>query len=413
MKRGNQSSEVVKIKQEDGAFQGFHGKKFKRTDTRGQLEQIPGREATYTTGLQYDEGRSTNPVSHALDVKKYLQKRRGVTYFWRQILFYDHEKMIRWKSLTFFWGTILEDMTLWTKVGTMLLITIGSAVLCHLIYGADAAELDTNYMDTIITQLNALTAFLLGFYLNEVVKRWWKVRDDCIGELWRAINNLCQLTATHLGEDTEDQQCKALVLRYGLLSHALCYKQAQKTDSQLQDMLEIELINKDELVILKNLRNKPQVIWVWMTSFFRYLIWDTRQIPQELVKNVHDELFRGRGAIQRTFSYIDTQVPLPYTHLNALTVHCFHLALAVICGINCTVAIHESNWGRFCLQVAMIGSFGPLYQGILIISAKLQNPLGDDDIDFPRMAYHMALQETGEAFFLAAQQNKHLSSTIG
>jgi len=268
-------------------------------------------------------------------------------------------------------------------------------------------------MDAVVTQMNSLTAFLLGFFLNEVIKRWWKIRESCIGALWKSIINLCQICATHLGNSQDDQQCKAIVLRYGLLSHALCYKQAQKVDNDLRDLINMELLNEEEEKILKKLKHKPQVIWIWMTSLFQHLIWESGQINPQLVKNCHDQLFGGRNAIQRTFAFINTQVPLPYAHLNAIAVHFFHFALSIIAGVKCCVALHDGNKGEIALQITLLIGFGFLYQGILIISSKLQNPLGDDDIDFPRMAYHMALQETGEAFFKAAEIHWPILEKIG
>jgi len=390
-------------------FYGFQGRKIIRQDTEGQLNVNSQREHTFTN-------QAGDIKLHTLNPEEFLFHKGGVTYFWKQILFYDHERMIRWTSLRFFWGTILQDTGLWIKLLSLFTISAISALGVYFLYThEDLQTMKTDYMEEIMNQFNALTSFLLSFYLNEVIKRWWTVRDGCIGVLWKSINNLCQIASTHLGPSKEHRQCKALILRYGLLSHALVYKQAQSTDNQLQDLLEIDLLNKEELVILKNLDHKAQIVWVWMTSFFQYLIFDTGSIPKELVKNIHDQLFAGRNSIQRAFSYIDTQVPLPYAHLNALTVHLFHIILAVVCGISMMAALFEkegSNFGKLFLQLILITAFGLLYQGILIISGKLQNPLGHDDIDFPRMAYHMALQETGEAFFLAAENNAALTERL-
>eukprot|EP00494_Astrolonche_serrata_P007167 UN07194 len=67
-----------------------------------------------------------------------------------------------------------------------------SAVVTHFII-EEPRKMKTDYLENISLQLNILTAFMLGFYLNEVINRWWAIRDDCIGQLWKSINNLCQI----------------------------------------------------------------------------------------------------------------------------------------------------------------------------------------------------------------------------
>eukprot|EP00494_Astrolonche_serrata_P019674 UN19884 len=51
----------------------------------------------------------------------------------------------------------------------------------------------------------------------------------------------------------------------------LMYKEAaaQKNETQLEDLLKINLLNQEEMMILKNMQHKSQIVWIWMTSFYR------------------------------------------------------------------------------------------------------------------------------------------------
>ena len=55
--------------------------------------------------------------------------------------------------------------------------------------------------------------------------------------LWTCVLNLSQIAAVHLKE--RDIVTKFRILRYGLLSHALCYKYAQNTDGNLRGIVGI------------------------------------------------------------------------------------------------------------------------------------------------------------------------------
>merc|ERR1712194_547986 len=124
-----------------------------------------------------------------------------------------------------------------------------------------------------------------------------------------------------------------------------------------------------------------QVVWIWMTRLIRKLMFEDDKIPQALCKNIHDQLFQGRDAIRRTNCYLDTQFPMPYVHILSATVHVFHIIIAVVAGINFTVGWDDGSTSKMVLQFVVVMVFGVLYEGILSIARKLQNPLGNHNVD--------------------------------
>jgi len=340
--------------------------------------------------------------THHLNISEELEHTDYTTYFDNQLLFYDSEALIRWKSFKFWKGTILTDSTLWSKLGIMLLICAFTAGVSEMRYGPLVVEIDTTYMDEILLQMNALCAFLLGFYLQEVINRWWSVRVNSVDNFQQACTSLHQLACVALGPSEEETRVKSLVMRYSLLAHQFVFHQSRNAEKQLDGFKKIGLVTDEETLLLRRQEHKSQIIWVWMTSLFHYLIWKKEMIPKELIKNVHGELYRGRCAIQRGETYVNTQVPLPYVHLNAITVHVFHILLSGIAGITMCVGLHTSNYGRITLAMSQILAFGVLYQSILIIAATLSNPLGKHEHNFPKLAYHVNLQEAMESYILAS-----------
>ena len=110
-------------------------------------------------------------------------------------------------------------------------------------------KITTDYMSQMNYVLNFVTALLLCFYLNMCIRRWWSIRDNCLGNLWSSLSNLVQITSTHLIHN-EDEQYVHLLVRYCLLTHALMYKQANNTDLNLTDLLHMKLITAKEIEYL-------------------------------------------------------------------------------------------------------------------------------------------------------------------
>ena len=114
----------------------------------------------------------------------------------------------------------------------MMIFLAACSALLMAFFVEEPGKVDTAIAMRAISMFNALVAFLMGLFLCSIIDGWWIVRQDCIGKLWNCILNLCQVIAVHLPE--KDMEIKLLILRYGLLSHALIYKYAQQTDDNLQ-----------------------------------------------------------------------------------------------------------------------------------------------------------------------------------
>jgi len=339
-----------------------------------------------------------------IDTSKYTVRKGSVVYFSRQILKYDHDATVSWEGIFMKSGTVLNTKSIWRKLGIMFSLAACSALITG--YFIDKpGDIDTSTAMEAISMFNALVAFLMGLFLCTIIDGWWTVREKCIGQLWSCILNLCMTVAVHLPERS-DMEIKMLILRYGLLSHALIYKYAQQTDNNLQDLMEIGLLNTEELVLLKEDPHRAQVVWIWLATILRRLLFEDQKIPQSLTKNLHDQIFKGRDSIRAVTCFLDTQMPLPYVHILGITVHSFHIMISVVGGINFLVGYDNSSYQFMSLQIVFIVCFGVIYEGILSIARKLQNPLGNHYVDLNRLAYHCQFMKQ-ESPFLQPGKDDH------
>jgi hypothetical protein len=340
-----------------------------------------------------------------IDPSKFTARKGNVVYFSKQILNYNHDATVSWEGIFMKNGTVLNTNTIWRKLAMMIFLAACSALLMAF-FVEEPGKVDTAIAMRAISMFNALVAFLMGLFLCSIIDGWWIVRQDCIGKLWNCILNLCQVIAVHLPE--KDMEIKLLILRYGLLSHALIYKYAQQTDDNLQDLMEIGLLNSKELVLLKEDPHRAQVVWIWMARIIKRLLFEDLKLPQSLTKNLHDQVFHGRDSIRKVTCFLDTQFPLPYVHILGITVHSFHIIVSIVAGVNFIVGWDNSSYQFMSLQLVFIVCFGVIYEGILSIARKLQNPLGNHYVDLNRLAYHCEIYQTGEAFFQAGERRPFL-----
>merc|ERR1719361_513880 len=102
--------------------------------------------------------------------------------------------------------------------------------------------------------MEALLAFFAGLYVQQVLDRWWCIRSEGIGGVCNAVTDLSLTIAglTHDTADREEQNLRNIIVRYGLLAHALIYARAQdkldgdEADDAWADLKERGLVTVDE-----------------------------------------------------------------------------------------------------------------------------------------------------------------------
>ena len=169
-------------------------------------------------------------------------------------------------------------------------------------------------LKTLAEFLSASLIFVLALYVSTAASRWWEMRKSCLGGLWGAIDDLCMWSAAWFASGSaSDVAAQRLVRRYGLLSHALLYKEARQEAEQLDDVIQAGLLLEHEAHALQPLASKPAVVWAWMTHLWTRLLADelgTTSVPHaaQLAPMIMQRCMQGRGAIG-TQSHITAHMP--------------------------------------------------------------------------------------------------------
>eukprot|EP00929_Paragymnodinium_shiwhaense_P001231 TRINITY_DN101458_c0_g1_i1.p1 TRINITY_DN101458_c0_g1~~TRINITY_DN101458_c0_g1_i1.p1 ORF type:complete len:463 (-),score=23.73 TRINITY_DN101458_c0_g1_i1:9-1397(-) len=266
-----------------------------------------------------------------------------------------------------------------------------------------------NLADFVSTSLS----FLLAFFLGTAVNRWWIMRDECIGGLWGAIDDLCMWAGAWLSEGSErDEYARQLIRRYGVVSHALIYKQARNED-MLDDLVSAGLLLPAEAQELQGRPSRAQVVWAWLTKFWQELI-DEGRIPQpeSYCVIVMNKLAAGRGAIGRAFAYTDTQLPYAYCQLLATVSNAALLLNAVAAGAQAADNLQPDIIDATGIIRLLI--FLVIFDGLLELLCQVENPFsGGDCMDFPALSFQKYMLDETSALMESPKSFQRGSTATG
>eukprot|EP00908_Phaeocystis_cordata_P026180 Transcript_865.p1 GENE.Transcript_865~~Transcript_865.p1 ORF type:complete len:493 (+),score=222.21 Transcript_865:96-1574(+) len=351
-----------------------------------------------------------------------------------KVLMYDAAKVLStaapWRAL--FTKTVHATALTSNNILTKLLIYSSVATVFGMLspaFEADAEEA----IDALNNLMAAGLFFLLGPFVGNAVQRWWNVRRDCVGGLWGVVDDLSSYAAAWFHQPTTaDREARKLVLRLGLCSHALLYKQARSNDEELGDLVRAGLLLPHEEKALQEIAaaheepSKAQQVWAWQTHFWTRALGGqlgTTPVPHAamVMPLIMKRCMDGRGAIGTALAYIGTQQPFPYVHLLAvltdlaLAVNAMYVGLhtgrqlfvsrhceAAQGGAACETPWQSESHLNVLLLVGFAGvrvaAFTLIYNGLLGIGVSLDNPIGDDPADLPGLAFQVFMKRECEGF---------------
>lgn len=238
--------------------------------------------------------------------------------------------------------------------------------------------------------------FVLAFYMNTVVQRWW--------ETWKSIPwpdslalKLNILFPNHPGREDECMKIKLTIMRYVNLSITETFRMisspVKKRFPTYQHLVDAGLMTHSEMNVVEIAHEKSQFMntFYWLPlNWAGHLLMKVEQekmICRRYVADILGEINTIRGRNGDLLSYDWINVPIIYTQLVTIAVYSY---FATSLFGRQTLDISE---GRTILGYKNIGgifNIVPLYLmleflfyvGWLKVAEVLINPYGEDDDDF-------------------------------
>ena len=184
--------------------------------------------------------------------------------------------------------------------------------------------------------------FLLGFFVNTIVKRWWEQvsRLPTIEPITLGLSGLVWPNENPNGGEKSVTEFRKTVLRYCILSWAMAFRKFSNLRNNLysqDDFIKKGLLTSNEYTILS--RNGEEEIW-WFDQWWLPLTWATNMVNKafnqtQIVPKDHKDLIglivRYQKDLDNIIIHANNPVPLLYSQAVHVAVWAFWL-MGVISG---------------------------------------------------------------------------------
>jgi len=327
-----------------------------------------------------------------------IESNRYVKYVDKNVLNYDSEGIMNCLGVfvaAAARGSVIRTATL-RRAALLTWLVSGSLLALLLVLDVDVQSEDVDNVKAVITDFHNLCTFLLGFFLSTCYARWWAIRAEGIGGLWGALDDIMMIMGALFPQDSaEDREVRERVLRWGVLSHELMYKQIRNEDD-FQDLVAKGLLLQEEAAILGPLSSRPQCVWAWMCSYMAHLAYGEEahgggRMPHAVTMfpKLLDFCCAARDSIGKLFTYTDSQVPFRYVHILSFIVWVHNLVQALASAVRFAFEWkHDHPLSGTMSEMVFLIFYPVVYTSLLHVGVGMLNPVRSaSDVDFPQAAY--------------------------
>mmetsp|Transcript_68669 Transcript_68669/g.182944 ORF Transcript_68669/g.182944 Transcript_68669/m.182944 type:complete len:493 (-) Transcript_68669:69-1547(-) len=307
-----------------------------------------------------------------------------------KLLRYNLQNLVRAGGL---WTTPLTGS--FVKVGPVLPTTLAVCLIQAVIPAilvvvltedVEKTRLGAGDLDELATYMNRFCPFFLGLYVSLTLSRWWALRVQSLGAMLDASCNIYWITASFL---SGSQYHHTRVHVKSLLQAAVTMvtRMARGIDDTM-DLVEDGLLQDWEGDVLADveLQERPLVIWTLVLRECTASMSAVGVAPPNQNMLIL-ECLRARDAVQNIHTYLDSQLPFTYVHLIVTLVSVNNVLIVLKCGFTFGVAYLDGQSIKMLCQVIYLVVVPALYEALLCISYVLEDPFGEDMLDFPIAAY--------------------------
>jgi len=171
--------------------------------------------------------------------------------------------------------------------------------------------------------------------------------------------------------------------KFGLASIQLILK-AARNHNDFSDLLSNELLTKDEVEYLEQLgaSQRPVAVWSWILRVCQF---GFVGLPPPNFTPIQMLCTEAKSSIDNIYTHLRTQLPFAYTHLVACLCHAQNVFAAIHAGLKIGLDVGSMEvWLReTCMAVIVCA----IYQGLLALTYVIEDPFGDELMDFPVKSY--------------------------
>jgi len=303
---------------------------------------------------------------------------------------------------------------------------------CWLTLVPEAQHLDGTVIGYLSTYMNGFLPFFFALYINTNFSRWWAMRTQGLGSIYKSCDENCMLMATFCPGENFQPQREALI-SWCLALHALVFQLA-RNEQDLQLLVQNQLLTAEECQELERGSGcKARLVWKWILDMWNDLHKDAAidwWVLQDAIRSINE----GRQGVQVCFTFLTCQIPYRWLHLMSSIISLNAFILAVKCSIICAKMIgdieeHETcqfnlatgltchdeaidNFVRVMSQVIQVSVTPFVHLAFMEFATDLANPFERDVTDFPESVYTKNLAAQLKGYFEVGKGSRLTGSRL-
>jgi len=145
---------------------------------------------------------------------------------------------------------------------------------------------------------------------------------------------------------------------------------------------------------------RPMMMWAWIMRICVASL-DHNKSPAPIAAQIIGHCLKAREGMATMNHYLDTQLPFAYVHLITFLVNVQNFVFAILSGVTVAVNFAAQNATGIIQQIIACFLVVLIYQSLLQITALIEDPFGDDVLDFPVKHYTTYIATMIDAFYEA------------
>lgn len=313
------------------------------------------------------------------DAKSNVEELKSGSTLWEKgcpDAWYYHSKSAG-LTLRKWWGR-----SLLAHIGLELILYLGLYFIIHIIYregleGEAKEEFEdlVRYFDKNVNPLSKDLTFLLGFYVSQIVRRWW---DQYKLLPWP---DSIVLLSHGLVDYSQEGSVKFFqtIMRYTMLSYVLCLRRISKAIRKLfptnKSMVAAKLATSKELSLMEDQQGDLGRVWwiplCWAMTMVRSSK-EQKMIPSDQ-KIIIDSIAKFQGRLEAVDSHDHVILPPLYRQVVKFAVGTYFV-LSLIG----SQELEKDPYTVFPIFLILKFIF---FFGWLEVAEAIENPFGDDEDD--------------------------------
>jgi len=267
-------------------------------------------------------------------------------------------------------------------IGMELILYLGLYFIIHIIYkvgleGENKTEFEklVMYFDKKISPLSKDLTFLLGFYVSQIVRRWW---DQYKLLPWP---DSLVLLSHGLVDYSKEGSAKFFrtIMRYVMLSYVLCIRRISKALRKMfptnESIISVKLATSKEMSVIESHGDLGRIWWIplsWAMTMIRNCK-DDKFIPSDS-KILIDNLARFQSSLEKVDSHDHIILPPLYSQVVK-----FAVGVYFILSLIGSQELEVNPYTVFPIFLILKFIF---FFGWLEVAEAIENPFGNDEDDF-------------------------------